>query len=105
TKTSAAPSSAPISGRMTRRSSSLDLAIRSSGCAWTVAVIASLLPGAALGVRGHRVDVGLVHETRAGLHRLATADGVAVFLVQLEEHDRQIALLVLLLVDREEDAA
>ena len=44
----------------------------------------------------------LVDEARAGEHGLAAADRVRVGLVELEEDDRQVALQVLLLVDREQ---
>ena len=59
------------------------------------------LARARLGELLDRRDVGLVDEARAGEDRLAAADGVGVRLEQLQEHDRQVALQVLLLVDRE----
>src|SRR6476660_912063 len=67
-------------------------------------------PGAALararlGELRDGVDVGLVDEAGAGEDRQAAADGVGVGLEQLQEHDRQVALQVLLLVDREPDRA
>src|SRR5919197_220156 len=68
-------------------------------------------PAAALlaGPRGRelrdRRGVGLVDEARAGEDRPAAADGVGVLLEELEEHDGEVALQVLLLVDREQDRA
>ena len=44
-------------------------------------------------------------DARAGEDRLAAADGVQVLRVELQHHDRQVALLVLLLVDGEGDLA
>src|SRR4051812_43987066 len=49
--------------------------------------------------------VALLDEARAGEDRLPAAHGVRVGLVELQEHDRQVALQVLLLVDREQHAA
>src|SRR4051812_11104684 len=64
-------------------------------------LLAGALPGELLDGRG----VGLVDEARAGEDRLAAADGVRVGLVELQEHDRQVPLEVLLLVDGEQDVA
>src|SRR5450759_1269541 len=52
---------------------------------------------------GHGRRVALVDDARAALDDVEPADGVRVLLVQLEEDDRQVALQVLLLVDREVD--
>src|SRR5690606_25599335 len=63
----------------------------------------SSLPCAALGVFRDLVHVGLVDEAGTGEHRLPAAERVGVLHVQLEHHDRQVTLLVLLLVDGELD--
>src|SRR4051812_33877397 len=63
------------------------------------------LAGALAGELLHRRRVGLVDEAGAREDRLAAADRVGVALEQLQEHDRQVALQVLLLVDREVDRA
>src|SRR3954454_12598654 len=60
---------------------------------------------AGLGQLLDRGDVVLLHEPGAREHRLAAADRVRVVAEQLQEHDRQVALQVLLLVDREQDVA
>src|SRR3954454_18672051 len=49
--------------------------------------------------------VGLVDESRSGQDRLATAHRVRVLLEELQEHDWQVTLQVLLLIDSEHDAA
>src|SRR5918996_919583 len=49
------------------------------------------------------IGVGLVHEAGAGEHRQPAADRVGVLVEQRQEHDRQISLEVLLLVDGELD--
>src|SRR5919202_3813018 len=59
------------------------------------------LAGAGLGQLLDRRDVRLVDEAGARQDRLSAADRVRVVAVQLQEHDRQVALQVLLLVDRE----
>src|SRR5262245_30122652 len=63
------------------------------------------LARAGLGQLLDRGDVRLVDEAGAREHRLAAADRVRVLPVQLEEHDRQVALQVLLLVDGELNVA
>src|SRR4029079_416117 len=63
------------------------------------------LARAGLGQLLDRRDVRLVDEARAREHRLAAADRVGVLAVQLQEHHRQVALQVLLLVDGELDVA
>ena len=98
-------------GRGRVRSPSPLLVHRSSSCERRPAgrarrgrpVAAQRVPASASFSTGR--DVGLVDEARAGEDRLAAADGVGVRLVQLQEHDRQVALQVLLLVDREHDVA
>src|SRR5918996_227593 len=49
------------------------------------------------------IGVGLIHEAGAGEHRQPAADRVGVLVEQRQEHDRQISLEVLLLVDGELD--
>src|SRR5215813_12936496 len=112
--TTTAASSAPISGRRSIRAVMLMLASRSSatgtagggaagggeGC-----VVLMALPGAGLRELRDGRGVVLVDEARAGEDRLAAADGVGVGLEELQEHDRQVALQVLLLIDRELDGA
>src|SRR5207244_1158978 len=63
-------------------------------------------PGALRGELGDLGDVGLVDEGRAGQHGLLTAAAVvAVVLVEPQRVDRQVALQIRLLVDRELDRA
>src|SRR2546430_2671247 len=100
--TSTAPSSALISGRTTSRSSTRDRPSRSSAAGADASTVATALPGSPLGILRHLVHIGLVDETGPGQHRVAAAHRVRVVRVQLEHHDRQVALLVLLLVDREQ---
>src|SRR5581483_9482288 len=120
--TAARPTSDPISGRRKTCERIPTRASRSSaGAAGGVAVAACWdITGAAAGRLSapppsprlaralrrqldHLRRVRLVHETRSRQHRLAAADGVRVRVVQVEEHDREISLQVLLLVDREQD--
>src|SRR4051794_23129480 len=64
----------------------------------------SVASGSARALLGERLDLGgvrLVDDAGAGQHRLATADSVRVRDVEHREDDRQVALEVLLLVDRE----
>src|SRR5918998_1125565 len=127
---SAAAISAPSSGRRAnfvrgltsaRRSSTTDV-VGSTAVAWLLIAISLLL-----GARGRRpacsrppapysaspllrqlldgVGVALVDEARAGQHRQAAADRVGVLVEQRQEHDRQVPLEVLLLVDGELDLA
>src|ERR687895_674634 len=126
----AAAISAPSSGRRAnfvrgltsaRRSSTTDV-VGSTAVAWLLIAISLLL-----GARGRRpacsrppapysaspllrqlldgVGVALVDEARAGQHRQAAADRVVVLVEQRQEHDRQVPLEVLLLVDGELDLA
>src|SRR5690606_39191688 len=69
-----------------------------------IARLPDLLPCAGLGELDDLVDVAGVDETWTG-HQDIVGDGVAVALVERQQHDRQIALKVLLLVDREEHRA
>src|SRR5919198_1622035 len=117
-KTAIAPSSAPISGRASRRLSGPTRTRRSSSGAVGAAVsaIRSSLHGWATGrpptrvvlasafrcERGDLRRVRLVDDAGAGEHRLAVADRVQVRLPEHGEDHRQIALQVLLLVDREQ---
>src|SRR4051794_10896809 len=108
--TTMAASSAPISGRLRMRAARLMFASRSSatgaagGAGAGAAVVCSLMsPGPLARQLLDRGRVVLVHEARAGEHGLAAADGVRVRPEQLQEDDRQVALEVLLLVDRELD--
>src|SRR3954449_11190088 len=49
--------------------------------------------------------VALVNEARPGQYGLTAANRIRVLLEELQEHDRQVALQILLLVDGEHDAA
>src|SRR5690242_11813324 len=110
-----AASSAPISGRRRIRAARLMLASRSSAtgvgggaASADVAALLMLSPGSPRARRRELRDgggVALVDEARAREDRQAAADGVEVLLVEDEEHDRQVALEVLLLVDGELDVA
>src|SRR5206468_9247642 len=66
---------------------------------------AGLLAGALRGERGDPRRVALVDDAGAGQDRLSVADRVEVRLVEDGEDDRQVALQVLLLVDREQHLA
>src|SRR5919106_1912665 len=131
----AAAMSAPSSGRRSSLVSMLTSAMRSSttdvggggssAVAWLLIPVSSSslvrLPGGPEpagsgppGVGSARallrelldgIGVGLVHEAGAGEHRQAAADRVGVLVEQRQEHDRQISLEVLLLVDGELDLA
>src|SRR6266536_5400807 len=61
---------------------------------------AGSLSGTAVGELGDEVDVVLVHQVGAGQGGLATAEDVAVGLVQPQRVDRLVALQPRLLVDR-----
>src|SRR5436853_483284 len=63
------------------------------------------LAGALRRERGHLGRVRLVDDAGAGQHRLTVADRVQVRPEQDGEHDRQVPLQVLLLVDREQHLA
>src|SRR3954447_16342981 len=118
TKITTAPMSAPSSGLTSSRRNGPTAASRSSGggargggaarrparCPARPAPC-GCSAGPLLGQVGDLVDVVLVDDARPGQHRLAAADGFQVLLVELEHHDRQVALLVLLLVDGEGDRA
>src|SRR5581483_9609013 len=122
--TAASPTSEPISGRRKTCERIPTRASRSSaGAAGGVADAASwAMTGAAAGrspprrpssrlarslrsERDHLRRIRLVDEARSGQHRLPAADRVRVRVVQEEEHDREVALQILLLVDRELHAA
>src|SRR4051812_15430967 len=110
--TTTAASSAPISGRRRIRDARLMFASRSSatgiagggaagdgvGC-----VVLMALPRAGLRELRDGPGVVLVDEARAGEDGQAAADGVGVVPEELQEHDRQVALEVLLLIDGELD--
>src|SRR5829696_582086 len=121
TKTMTTPISAPSSGLSSSRRTTPTPATRSSTARSPTTVVtgqhflsygrgrgtgappAAGSAGAGLRQVGDLGRVVLGHEARAGQHRPAAADGVEVGLVLGEQHDRQVALLVLLLVDREVD--
>src|SRR6267154_2492259 len=63
------------------------------------------LTSSLLGQLGHRIDVGLVDEGRAGQSRPAATDDVLVVQVQPQRVDGQVALQVRLLVDGPLNAA
>src|SRR4051812_45938336 len=100
-----APTSAPTSGRVSSRDSSDRRPIRSSSGAGGGAGLVSrvvmeyLLPSAGRGELADEVDVGLVHQVRAGQGRLAAAQHVAVGLVEPDPVDRAVPLKEGLLVD------
>src|SRR5437773_2726041 len=122
-KTATTPTRDPISGRRKMCETTPTRATRSSiGAAGGFAVAAcwamsgtgggtgsrpaaesQALAGALPRERDHLRRVRLVDEPRAGQDGLAAAHGVRVRVVEIEEHDRQVALQVLLLVDREQD--
>src|SRR6266508_2788574 len=123
-KTAIAPSKAPMSGRVSRRLRGPTRARRSSegAPAAVVSVIATLPsvrhvggasatahdPVSASALLCERRDlcgVRLVDDARPRQHGLAVAHGVEVRGVEDCEDDRQIALQVLLLVDREQHPA
>src|SRR5215207_8027941 len=130
-----AASTAPISGRRNRRVVRLTSARRSSttdvvgggGSATVAGFVTSRLlsswggrrpdpgagpaadpltsSGAFAGELLHRVGVRLVDEPRSGEHGQTAAHRVGVRVEQRQEHDRQVPLEVLLLVDGELDLA
>src|SRR4051812_5740460 len=110
-----AASSAPISGRRMIRAAVLMLARRSSpagvgggAASADVAVLLMVAPASPRAGRRELRDgggVALVDEAGAGEHRQAATDRIEVLLVEDEEHHGQVALQVLLLVDRELDVA
>src|SRR5919198_1089433 len=122
-KTARTPTIEPISGRWKRRAArptrarrssrartgSATCAIRSPFARWARPSAAPTEPAglarAPPRVGGHLRGVRLLDVAGAGEHRLSAADGVEVVLVEVEEHDRQVALLELLLVDGEEHLA
>src|SRR5438132_9163460 len=121
--TAIAPRSAPMSGRVSTRASGPTRTRRSSGRAVGAAVSAMSvllrrggqparpapspvrLAGALGGERGDLRRVRLVDDSGAGEDRRTVSDGVEVRHVEDGEHDRQIALQILLLVDREQHLA
>src|ERR1700754_576132 len=101
-----APTSAPTSGRVSSRDIRDRRAYRSSaagagGGAGRVSrvVMGGLLPGSGLGELADDGDVGLVHQVWTGQGRLATAEDVAVGLVQPDGVDGAVPLKEGLLVD------
>src|SRR5580765_4084121 len=119
-KTAIAPTSAPMSGRVSNRASGPTLTTRSSGGAFGAAVSAMAVNPLRWGgrpedcpphlrlasslccERRHFGGFRLFYVARAGKHRCAVPVGVEVRHVEHGEHDRQINLQVLLLVDREQ---
>src|SRR3954463_15823971 len=102
-----APTSDPISGRLSSRAPTDREVTRSSTPAGVVMVdaMAATSAGSGRGVLRDSLDVRLVDERRTGEGRLAAADRVAVGLVQPDRVDGQVALQVRLLVDGEVDRA
>ena len=109
-KTTTAPTSAPSSGVTSSRRIGPRAVSRSSG----PVVRSGVRPGVRAGARDAQrvpaearsaicVDVLLVDDPGTGENRLATAHRVQVLHVELQHHDRQVPLLVLLLVDGEGD--
>src|SRR6266542_2105200 len=121
--TATAPRNAPMSGRVSRRASGPMRTRRSSGATLGAAVSAiagssapeggrprgrpprPVLAGALRCERGRLGRVRLVDDAGAGQHGLTVADRVQVRPEQDGEHDRQVPLQVLLLVDREQHLA
>src|SRR3954470_7976046 len=111
TRMTTAPMSEPSSGFTSSRRHRPTVATRSSARAGprtgASGVALTACPGRSTGPRrgqvADRVHIAGVDDRRTGQHRLPATDGVQVLRVQLEHHDRQVALLVLLLVDRELD--
>src|SRR4051794_15527804 len=129
--TTTAARSAPISGRRRMRAIGLMPASRSSWTGTGDGAVAVLLisglsseararGGRSRGAAGRPVrclagaltgelldgrGVGLFDEAGPGEHGLAAADGVGVVLEQLQEHDREVPLEVLLLIDGEQHVA
>src|SRR5262245_5142327 len=121
-KTATTPNSDPISGRWRRRATRPTFATLSSRAgrgAVSTAIRVSRAPARWADPAAHRAvsfglagplfrkgrdlgRVGLVDETGAGEHGLPAADGVQIRVVEVEKHDRQVSLQVLMLVDREE---
>src|SRR4051812_47149746 len=106
--TARAAIAAPSSGRRNSFVASETFAMRSSTTTAGAAEPGAVVLMSARPLRCQLLDLGrvaLVDEARPGQDRLAAADGVRVGLEQRQEHDRQVALQVLLLVDRELDRA
>src|SRR6266576_1720850 len=121
-KTAIAPRNAPMSGRVSSRASGPTRTWRSSGATFGAAVWAisalrfgwgrpakaapnCFLASALRCERGHLGSVRLVDDAGAGQHRRTVSDGVEVRCEEDCEHDGQIPLQVLLLVDREQHLA
>src|SRR4051812_23986797 len=113
TRMTTAPMSEPSSGFTSSRRHRPTVATRSSARAGprtgASGVALTACPGRSTGPRrgqvADRVHIAGVDDRRTGQHRLPATDGVQVLRVQLEHHDRQVALLVLLLVHGEGDRA
>src|SRR6187401_3219362 len=83
-------------------------AVAGCGSGRAAAVPPAPNPGSASAFLRQLLDllgVLLRHEAGAGVHRLTATEDVTVELVEVEKHDREVTLGVLLLVDREREVA